>query len=71
VVGISFFVVDDFNRKMWVYFLKLKYEVFNEYQKFKELVDKDSSCHIASLRNDNGGEFFSKYFNNFCAKWSG
>jgi len=60
--------VDDINRKMWVYFFKLKSDVFNEFQKFEALVEKESSCHIASLRSDKGGKFYSKEFNNFYTK---
>ena len=60
--------VDDFNRKMWVYFMKLKSGVFKEFQKFKALVEKESSCQITSLRYDNGGELCCKEFNSFCAK---
>jgi hypothetical protein len=52
--------VDDYSRKMWVYFLKLKSNVFNEFQKFKALVEKELGCHIASLNSDNGGELCSK-----------
>ena len=51
-----------------VYFLKLKFDVFTEFQKFKALVEKESGCQITSLRSDNGGELPSKEFNNFCAK---
>jgi transposase InsO family protein len=70
IIGARYFLlfVDDYSRKMWVYFLKLKSEVFNEFQKFKALVEKESGCHITSLRSDNGGELCSKEFNNFCAK---
>jgi hypothetical protein len=57
--------VDDYSRKMWVYFLKLKSEVFNEFQKFRVLVEKESGCHIISLKSDNGGELYSKEFNIF------
>jgi hypothetical protein len=49
-------------------FLKLKSDVFNEFQKFKALVEKESSCHINTLRSDNSGELCSKEYNNFCAK---
>jgi hypothetical protein len=53
---------------MWVYFMKLKSDVFNEFQKFKAFVEKESGCHVSTLRSDNGEEFCSKEFNNFCAK---
>ena len=33
-------IVDDFSRKMWVYFLKYKSDVFSIFQKFKSLVEK-------------------------------
>ena len=42
--------------------------MFNEFQKFKALIEKQLGCHIASLRYDTGGEFYLKYFNKFCAK---
>lgn len=47
--------VDDYSMKMWLYFLKLKYDVFNEFQKFKALVEKESNFHIITLRFDKGG----------------
>jgi hypothetical protein len=61
IIGARYFLlfVDDFSSKMWVYFLKLKSDVFREFQKFKALVENESGCHITSLRSDNGGEFFS------------
>lgn len=70
VTGARYFLmfVNDFSRKMWVCFLKLKSEVFNEFEKFKALVEEESGCHITTLRSDNGGEFCSKEFNNFCSK---
>jgi transposase InsO family protein len=70
IIGVRYFLlfVDDFSRKMWVYFLKLKFDVFKEFQNFKALVENESGCHITSLRSDNRGEFCSKEFNNFCAK---
>eukprot|EP00253_Pinus_taeda_P014834 PITA_14834 len=59
-------IVDDFSRKMWVYFLKYKSDAFSIFQKFKTLVEKESSCNIMTLRTDNGGEFCSSAFSNFC-----
>jgi transposase InsO family protein len=70
ITGAKYFLlfIDDYSRKMWLYFLKLKSEVFNEFQEFKALVEKESRCYIATLRSDNGDELCSKEFNNFCTK---
>ena len=54
--------VDDYSRKMWVSFLKLKFEVFAGFQFFKALVEKESGCPMTTLMFDNGGEFCSKVF---------
>jgi len=34
--------IDDFSRMTWVYFLKVKLEVFGIFKKFKVLVEKQS-----------------------------
>jgi len=59
------FFVDDFNRKMWVYFLKKKRDAFLVFQKFKPLVENEFGKSIISLRLDNGGEFCSNVFSSF------
>eukprot|EP00253_Pinus_taeda_P002198 PITA_02198 len=51
---------------MWVYFLKYKSDVFSIFQKFKSSVEKESGCSIITLRTDNGREFCSSSFSNFC-----
>jgi hypothetical protein len=51
-----------------VYFLKLKYKVFNEFQKFQALVEKELGFHITTFRSNNVKDFCSKEFNNFCVK---
>lgn len=58
--------VDDFSRMNWVYFLKKKSEAFEHFKKFKAFVEKQSDCHIKTLRTDRGGEFVSEEFNQFC-----
>ena len=33
-------LIDDFRRKIWVYFLKKKYETFSKLKNFKDFVEK-------------------------------
>jgi hypothetical protein len=59
--GSSYFVtfIDDYSRKVWVYLLKRKYDVFNTFKQFRSLVEKSTGRSIKSLRTNNGGEFTS------------
>jgi len=59
---------DDYSRMSWVYFLKFKSEVFENFRKFKALVEKQSGCSLKALHSDRGGEFTSKEFDDFCEK---
>ena len=43
-------------------------EVFAKFVEFKALVKNETSQKIKSLRSDNGGEFVSNAFKEFCAK---
>ena len=52
----------------WVYFLKFKSEVFENFKRFKALVEKQSGRSIVALRSDRGGEFTSNEFATFCEK---
>jgi transposase InsO family protein len=58
--------IDDYSRKTWVYFLKSKDEVFRKFKEFKALIENLSKRKIKILRSDNGGEYTSKEFVNFC-----
>jgi transposase InsO family protein len=58
--------IDDFSRKIWVYFLKEKSEAFGVFKKFKALVEKESGNFIKALRSDRGGKFTSSAFDSFC-----
>jgi transposase InsO family protein len=49
-----------------VYFLKSKDEVFSKFKEFKALIENLSERKIKILRSDNGGEYTSKEFVNFC-----
>ena len=46
----------DYSICNWVYFLKLKSEVFNILFSYKALVEKQYGHQILKLRYDNGGE---------------
>ena len=58
--------VDDFSRKVWVYFLRQKNEAFSMFKKFKALVENQTRRKIKKLRTDNGLEFVESEFEEFC-----
>eukprot|EP00253_Pinus_taeda_P027941 PITA_27941 len=66
--GSSYFVsfIDDFSRKVWVYMLKRKFDVFSVFKQFRALVENNTGRTIKCLRIDNGGEFTSKEFDSYC-----
>jgi hypothetical protein len=59
--------IDNFSRKSWIFFMKTKGHVFNRFQEFKALLENQTGRKIKVLRTDNGGEYTSKEFNDFCA----
>lgn len=67
--GARYFVtfVDDFSRKLWVYFISHKSEVLTKFQHFVHLMESSTKHTIQTLRTDNGGEYTSQAFNDFCS----
>jgi transposase InsO family protein len=61
-------LIDDYLRKTWIYFLKAKSEVFIWFQEFRSLVENQSRKRIKVLQADNGGEYSSRKFVDFCAQ---
>ena len=61
-------LVDHCKRLMWVSFMKLKFEAFEAFRKFKALAESEKGLKIGCLRTDEGGEFNSKEFYDFCSK---
>ena len=68
--GFKYFLtfIDEYSIRTWVYFLKLKSEVFNMFLAYKALVEKQSSHQIIKLRFDNGGEYVNKKLTTFYTK---
>ncbi|WP_139158356.1 DDE-type integrase/transposase/recombinase, partial [Enterobacter cloacae complex sp. GF14B] len=57
--------IDDHTRKVWVYFMRNKSEVFGHFQDFKVMIEKETDMQIKTLRSDGGGEYFSNDFSDF------
>lgn len=60
--------IDDFSRKVHVYVLKSKSEVFNKFVLYKKLVENGLELKIKTMRLDYGTEFVNNNFNEFFAK---
>ena len=58
--------VNDYFRKVWVYFLKKRSNVFVTFKQWKAMIKKRTSKKIKRLRTDNGLEFCSYEFHEFC-----
>ncbi len=57
--------IDDHTRKVWVYFMKHKCEVFQHFLNFKTMVEKEKGVSIKCLRSNRRGEYFSNEFNEY------
>lgn len=60
--------IDDSTRKVWVYFLKNKSDVFSVFKGWKTEVENQTGLKIKSLKSDNGGEYDSQEFKKFCSE---
>jgi transposase InsO family protein len=58
--------IDDHSQKTWIYFLKTKDGVLARFQEFKAQVENLTKRRIKVLRSDNGGEYSSRDFSDFC-----
>jgi transposase InsO family protein len=58
--------IDDHSWKTWIYFLKTKDGVLARFQEFKSRVENLTRRRIKVLTSDNGGEYTSRDFSNFC-----
>ena len=70
-IGVSkYFVafVDDFSRYTTVYTMQNKNEVFAKFKEYVAYVENQTNFKIKALRFDNGGEYISKEFHEFCSE---
>ncbi|KAH9679155.1 hypothetical protein KPL71_026007 [Citrus sinensis] len=61
-------LIDDFSRMVWVFSLKNKDKVFEQFKNWKTLVETQTNRKVKRLRTDNGLEFCNKDFDDFCTK---
>lgn len=60
--------IDDASRKLWVFFLRSKDQVFRYFKEFHAMVERKIGKLLKCLRTDNGGEYTSKVFKDYCSK---
>jgi transposase InsO family protein len=61
-------LIDDYTRMTAVCFLRNKSEAFENFKVYKEMVENEMDSKIKCLRTDNGGEFTSKEFMDYCSR---
>lgn len=68
--GASYFVtfIDDHSRKVWVFLLKSKDQVFDAFKEFHAKVEREIGMKLKCVRSDNGGEYRGP-FEEYCRKY--
>jgi transposase InsO family protein len=61
-------LVDDYIRISTILFLKKKSDAFENFKIYKEMVENEIDLKIKCFRLNNGGEFTSNEFMDFCSK---
>ena len=57
--------IDDYSRFVWVYFLKNKSDVFQNFIEWKAMAENQLGRNVKILRTDSGGEYLSNVFKQF------
>ncbi|SGZ16118.1 BQ5605_C029g10730 [Microbotryum silenes-dioicae] len=58
--------LDDHSRKLWAYAIDHKSDVFPTFQTWLAEVELETNARLKTLRTDNGGEYRSNAFTEFC-----
>jgi transposase InsO family protein len=61
-----FIFIDDYSIICWIYFLKAKSDTIDKFKEYKAFIEKKTGKHIRIIRTDNGGDFESLQFEDFC-----
>ena len=61
-------IIDDYSRKVWPYFLKHKDDTFAAFKEWKVMIERQTEKEVKVFRTDNGGEFCSDAFDDYCRK---
>lgn len=59
-------LMDDYSKKTWTYFLKVKSQVYQTFKYFKSMVEKETRDHIKIFQTNKGREYISLKFKRFC-----
>lgn len=62
-------IIDDYSRYVFVFFLKKKSEVIEQFRNFKVFIENQMNKKIKIIRSDGGGEYDSNAMNDFCVKF--
>lgn len=61
-------IIDDFSRKVWVFLMKHKSDVFMLFKNWKIKIELQTGKKIKALRTDNGLEFCNKPLDDLCVE---
>ncbi|KAK4392578.1 Retrovirus-related Pol polyprotein from transposon TNT 1-94 [Sesamum angolense] len=59
-------IIDNFSRKVFVFLMKQKSEVFEKFRNWKIFVENQTGKNLKTLRTDNGLEFCNQQFTSLC-----
>ncbi|CAA7014375.1 unnamed protein product [Microthlaspi erraticum] len=59
-------MIDNYSRKVWIYFQKTKDEAYQNFADWKVLVENQTGKKLKCLRTDNGLEFCNQQYDKLC-----
>ncbi|KAL2486271.1 Integrase catalytic domain-containing protein [Abeliophyllum distichum] len=67
IMGSNYYMtfIDNSSRKVWVYFLKKKFDVFDTFKRWRVMVENESDLKVKCLHSDNRGEYIDANFQRY------